>query len=106
MREVGEVTGGPLPASAALVRVTGGGPVGPPDCATGVAFSPDDDEALAVAGGGGAIVVWNIKTFNTTTAKADPDNAEITDVAYNSRGDRLATLSIDNRIYLWNVARA
>ena len=68
-----------------------------------LAFGPAGDDDLAVGGKSGVVVVWNIKTYNPITIGPDPGSAEIADLAFSPDGGTLATLGVNDHVYLWKV---
>jgi WD40 repeat protein len=70
-----------------------------------VAYSPADQDALAVAGNNGSIYLWQTSTrWKLLASPADPDHTEIADVAFSPDGKTLAALDVNDQIYLWKDA--
>jgi WD40 repeat protein len=70
-----------------------------------VAFSKDD-EYLAIAGNGGSINVWSLRTHTFVNIFHDPDSKGVLSVEFSADGRYLAAGDANGRIYLWTHSLA
>lgn len=75
-----------------------------PPCCHAVVVSPDG-HLLATAAGGAPIRLWDVKTGALAAAFPGHPHAEVTSLAFDPSGTRLASGADDGTILLWRVAR-